>query len=77
MGAVLVAGATTPATRSLATGCPWPSVSDSIASMRSSTCRATEDGRPGQVGDAMTGISQPGSTSPDGPTRGGATRPTG
>lgn len=42
---------TTPATRLQATGRPPSSVSDSIASMRSSTRWATEDGRPGQVDD--------------------------
>lgn len=48
---------TTPATRLQATGLPSSSVSDSIASIRSSTRFATDDGRPSQVGDAMTRIS--------------------
>jgi hypothetical protein len=48
---------TTPATRLYATGRPSSSVSESIASIRSSTRWATDDGRPSQVGVAMIRIS--------------------
>lgn len=48
---------TTPATRLQATGRPSSSVSESIASIRSSTRWATEEGRPSQVGEATTRIS--------------------